>query len=91
MAAWEEGEIQNRSEKSVKLRSVQGISMTVEQYSALVAIMPQLEGLLSQKGETVPRPNFEGPPPKQADSDNDEEEEDETKKANIEATSDEEE
>ena len=63
--------------------------MTVEQYSAFVGLMPQIETLLSQKGESVPRPNYDGAPPP-ADED-DEDEEDDEKKANIEATSDEEE
>ena len=67
--------------------------MTVEQYSALIAIMPQIERLLSQKGESVPRPNFEGTPQDAArdDDDEDADADEEEKKANIEATSDEEE
>ena len=67
--------------------------MTVEQYSALIAIMPQLESLLSQKGESVPRPNFDGAPQNGSGQNDDEDDvaDEEDKKANIEATSDEEE
>ena len=65
--------------------------MTVEQYAALVAVMPQIETLLSKKGEDVPRPNYASEPVGQADCDSEDEEDEEEKKANIEATSDEEE
>jgi len=34
--------------------------MTIEQYSALINIMPQLESELTAKGESVPRPSFDG-------------------------------
>ncbi len=33
--------------------------MTVEQYSALVDIMPQLEKALQEKGEHIPRPKYD--------------------------------
>ena len=33
--------------------------MTVEQYSALVELMPQIEKALEKKGETISRPNYE--------------------------------
>ncbi len=65
--------------------------MTVEQYSALVTIMPQIESLLAQKGETVPRPHFDGAPQGVDEENGDEQEEAEPGKANIEATSDEDE
>lgn len=68
-----------------------GISMTVEQYSALISIMPQIEDLLSEKGENVPRPKFEVVAPARDEDEEDGDGEDEDKKANIEATSDEEE
>lgn len=63
--------------------------MTTEQYSALIGVMPQIEALLKQQGEKVPRPDYSGDNP--ADEDSNEEEQEDTKKANIEATSDEEE
>ncbi|RMD42027.1 hypothetical protein DV735_g3077, partial [Chaetothyriales sp. CBS 134920] len=76
-----------------------GISLSVEQYAALIAILPQIEKLLSTKGERVPRPNYDGNTGQgQAEQEGDdgirEDEGDDqvdTKKANIEATSDEEE
>ncbi|KEF62795.1 MFS transporter, SHS family, lactate transporter [Exophiala aquamarina CBS 119918] len=69
-----------------------GISMTVEQYSALINIMPQIESALKQKGETIPRPNY-GQQAAGGDQDDqgDDDDQIEDKKANIEATSDEEE
>jgi hypothetical protein len=33
--------------------------MTVEQYSALVDLMPQIEKALESKGEKIPRPKYE--------------------------------
>lgn len=83
--------------------------MTVEQYSALVDIMPQIEKILEKKGEKIPRPKYEiateeVPARDEEEQDHEESEvearsEDEKpkakngrrKKANIEATSDEEE
>jgi hypothetical protein len=63
--------------------------MTIEQYSAFIAVMPQLESLLVEKGQFVPRPKYDGAAEAPDGSEDDEEEE--SKKANIEATSDEEE
>ncbi|KIX00784.1 uncharacterized protein Z518_09849 [Rhinocladiella mackenziei CBS 650.93] len=70
-----------------------GISMSIEQYSALIDIMPQIEDVLKQKGEKVPRPNYRGRAPDEDDQNGEEEDDEEMdyKKANIEATSDEEE
>lgn len=81
--------------------------MTVEQYSALVDIMPQLEKALEEKGEHIPRPKYDittsdAPAPAQTEEDDDGSEAEperveikvknaRRKKANIEATSDEEE
>ena len=71
----------------------QGISMSLEQYSALVSILPQIEEALVAKGEKVPRPDYSGVSSEQQGQDlNDDDNEAELKstKANIEATSDEE-
>ncbi|EXJ88876.1 casein kinase II subunit alpha [Capronia epimyces CBS 606.96] len=71
-----------------------GISMSLEQYSALIDIMPQVEEVLKQQGETVPRPNYSGSAQAAEENGEEEDEEDEEKKLkkeNIEATSDEEE
>lgn len=74
----------------VDILTVQGISMSVEQYSALIQIMPQVEELLSSKGEKLPRPDFSGATQVDGDEDDDDEEEKERDaKANIDATSDE--
>lgn len=66
--------------------------MSIEQYSTLINILPQIEEALKEKGETIPRPDYSGNTPvkdEQNDSDDDDEVHD--KKANIETTSDEEE
>ncbi|KAJ9497325.1 hypothetical protein LTR99_008787 [Exophiala xenobiotica] len=66
-----------------------GISLTVEQYSALIDAVPQIELLLQKQGEKVSRPKYDGSAP--VEDDQPQEDEDTDKKANIEATSDEEE
>ncbi|KIW43223.1 uncharacterized protein PV06_04348 [Exophiala oligosperma] len=70
-----------------------GISMSIEQYSALIGVMPQIDQLLRERGEKVPRPKYDGnAPPAESVQDDEEQPEAETdRKANIEATSDEEE
>ena len=65
--------------------------MTVEQYSALINLMPQIEAMLSAKGESVPRPDYDGTAPAGTGVEDAEIDDDDPKKANIEATSDEEE
>ncbi len=83
--------------------------MPVEQYSALVELMPQIEKMLEKKGEKVPRPNYDNttvdpPAEDKKEQDHGESEGDavtdneksnikngKRKKANIEATSDEDE
>jgi hypothetical protein len=74
--------------------SVQGISLTIEQYSALINVLPQLEHEIQEKGESVPRPDYSGaapvPPPKENQQENSDEDTDDVKKANFEATSEEE-
>lgn len=64
--------------------------MSIEQYSALITIMPQVEDLLKSQGETIPRPKYNG----QADYENDDQEDEDEEmdaKPNIDATSDEDE
>ncbi|KAI9858249.1 MAG: hypothetical protein M1824_004419 [Vezdaea acicularis] len=74
-----------------------GISLTLEQYSQLVNILPSVEALLAKSGVKVPRPFYDEV---QKDEDNEESEEDRPskkarskaeRKRNIEATSDEDE
>jgi hypothetical protein len=74
----------------------QGISLPVEQYNALLTLLPQIEGKLSEKGHEVPRPEYgasanDQTAAKNDQDDEDEEEADDPKKSNIEATSDEDE
>lgn len=68
--------------------------MSVEQYCALVELLPQIEKTLKERGEKVPRPRYGGRATEDANGDaNDDEQMDaeaEDKKPNIEATSDEE-
>ncbi|EXJ73727.1 uncharacterized protein A1O5_03489 [Cladophialophora psammophila CBS 110553] len=70
-----------------------GISMSIEQYSALIQIMPQIEAVLKGQGEKVPRPNYDGsvPPTDEENIEGEGEDEETRKKQNIEATSDEDE
>ncbi|KAL3456321.1 transcriptional Coactivator p15-domain-containing protein [Aspergillus heterothallicus] len=73
-----------------------GISLPVEQFSALLTLLPDIEAALKEKGVPIPRPNYVE---QVATSDVDEEEEDSTDelsapgptRRNIEATSDEDE
>lgn len=39
-------------------RHVKGISLSLEQYNALVELLPQIETALQSKGETVSRPSY---------------------------------
>jgi hypothetical protein len=66
--------------------------MSVEQYCALVRILPQIEAELVSQGEKVPRPEYDGSPGAGEGRDEDEDmHEDIDGKQNIEATSDEDE
>ena len=38
----------------------QGISLSLDQYSNLISILPDIEKLLIKKGEQVPRPKYDG-------------------------------
>ncbi|KAF4308637.1 putative RNA polymerase II transcriptional protein [Botryosphaeria dothidea] len=68
-----------------------GISLTLDQYNALVELLPDVEAALARKGEAVKRPNFEGPTggPVKGDQQSDNDEADDAGKQNFEATSDE--
>ncbi|KIY03216.1 uncharacterized protein Z520_01683 [Fonsecaea multimorphosa CBS 102226] len=71
-----------------------GISMSIEQYTALIQIMPQIESVLKSQGEKVPRPNYDGSGSAGDDESNEEGaegDEEMDRKPNIEATSDEDE
>ncbi|KAF2859764.1 PC4-domain-containing protein [Piedraia hortae CBS 480.64] len=38
-----------------------GISLTIDQLNAFVTLLPKLEKVLKEKGETVARPQYDGP------------------------------
>jgi hypothetical protein len=68
--------------------------MSIEQYSALVQIMPQIEDTLKSHRIKVPRPDYNASSPDIDEDEEDDEDDDGIRtnaKANIEATSDEEE
>ena len=71
--------------------------MPIEQYAALVQLLPQIEDALTKDGEDVPRPNYKNEVKNGTEMEGVEEEKEtepkskKQKKANIEATSDEEE
>ena len=57
----------------------QGINLTIDQYTALIDILPDLERVLKSKGVTVPRPQYDKKSaPKPEDEEEEEEEEEET-------------
>lgn len=72
--------------------------MSIEQYSAFIEMMPQIEELLKKQGEKIPRPVYREAGPVngdqhgKAEDDNDEEEEEAVneRRPNVDATSDEE-
>ena len=66
--------------------------MTLEQYSDFVQLLPQIQAALKKDGATVPRPDYEGDAfTNDAEEEADEDEPGPSKKANIDATSDEDE
>ena len=72
---------------------VQGISLTPEQFSTLIELLPQLETTLQDKGTSIPRPNYTDDPASkaEADEDVDDDKADDDIKKNHEATSEEDE
>ncbi|KAF2753624.1 PC4-domain-containing protein [Pseudovirgaria hyperparasitica] len=71
-----------------------GISLTIEQYTALLESIPGIEALLKKQGEDVPRVSYDEPATSKADDAEDEKDKEESpkpSKSNIEATSDEDE
>lgn len=57
--------------------------MPIEQFSSLISLLPEIEGVLSQKGVGLPRPSYDGAA--------EERESPTSEKKNIDATSEEEE
>ncbi|CAG7937928.1 unnamed protein product [Penicillium salamii] len=70
-----------------QLPGKKGISMPIDQFSALVSLLPEIEGALKQSGETIPRPAYSGESP----SGHEESGNQSPTKQNIDATSDEDE
>ncbi|KAK7533326.1 putative RNA polymerase II transcriptional coactivator [Phyllosticta citribraziliensis] len=67
-----------------------GISLTVDQYRALLEALPAVESVLVGKGENVNRPNYDGSAAaKNGDEDVDDDDDGIDPKKNFEATSDE--
>jgi hypothetical protein len=60
-------------ESGVMRPGKKGIALTMEQWNALMAAAPLLEGVLKEKGETVSRPNYEGESETLAKKEDDEE------------------
>lgn len=67
--------------------------MTLEQYSTFIQLLPQIETTLKKGGASVPRPDYEanGTLINDTGEDANDEEDGPSKKANIDATSDEDE
>jgi hypothetical protein len=65
--------------------------MTMEQFSAVVALLPQLEEAVAEKGERIPRPDYDGKPSRVAEAANESDDDAQAPKANFEATSEEDE
>ncbi|KAL1976443.1 hypothetical protein VTN31DRAFT_2725 [Thermomyces dupontii] len=80
-----------------ELPGKKGISLPMDQFSAFLQCLPQIEEFLLQKGEKVPRPVYDDNDGDDEEEEVDEKEEDDggkkdkKKKSNIEATSEEEE
>jgi hypothetical protein len=67
----------------------QGISMTLDQFSALIKLLPDIEQAVKKQGESLPRPAYTGAV-EQVDAEDDQETSNASpSKQNIEATSDE--
>ncbi|EED21770.1 RNA polymerase II transcriptional coactivator, putative [Talaromyces stipitatus ATCC 10500] len=69
-----------------ELPGKKGISLPIEQFSALVSHLPEIEQVLSAKGISVPRPSYNG-----ESNEKDEDEGDHSGKKNIDSTSEEDE
>lgn len=71
---------------------MQGISMSLDQFSALIKLLPEIEQVLQKQGESLPRPEYSGFAGQGDDGDNEEQSargNESPSKKNIEATSDE--
>lgn len=69
---------------------IQGISLTLEQFNTLITLIPHIEAVLADKGESVVRPNYSGEQPALVNEPRGKEEDSGGGKKNFEATSEEE-
>ena len=72
---------------------LQGIALPLEQWNAILRLLPHIETVLAEKGHSVERPDYSGAGASAAaaEADEEEDEEEEVKgKKNFEETSDEE-
>jgi hypothetical protein len=68
--------------KTGNWRIQKGISLNIEQYCSLLDLLPQVEKVLKAKGQTVPRPQYDGASSKAtATADDDEEDEEDEEEA----------
>jgi hypothetical protein len=74
------------------IQPTQGISLPVDQFAALVSVLPDIEQALKESGESLPRPVYstEGDRSDEAKEEQDTADNQSPSKQNIEATSDEE-
>lgn len=57
-----------------------GIALNIEQYAAFIALMPEIEAVLKDKGIDVPRPQYDaGSSQKVSDAEDEEDDDDEEK------------
>ncbi|OQD79579.1 hypothetical protein PENANT_c048G08273 [Penicillium antarcticum] len=73
-----------------ELPGKKGISLPMDQFSALITLLPRLEQALKEIGETLPRPTYLGTP-SEGDTQEHSDSNRSPSKQNIEATSDEDE
>lgn len=71
------------------LNSTKGISLPLDQFASLVTLLPDLEVVLKEQGQSIPRPEYTSSDSRQNESSDPEDSKD--SKKNIEATSDEDE
>lgn len=71
----------------------QGISLPIEQFNALIKVIPDIEAALAEKGQSIQRPDYSGAGASAALDEEEEEEDEEVEKEgkkNFEETSDDE-
>ncbi|PLB47013.1 PC4-domain-containing protein [Aspergillus steynii IBT 23096] len=74
-----------------ELPGKKGISLPLDQFASLVTMLPEIEAVLKEQGQSIPRPGYTGSDSRQNESSDPDDDEEPTNspKKNIEATSDE--